>query len=196
MLLVPALTNFEAQSYHRHHRVGKGRAFVSSVWESIPGRWWIWAVPLTAFTVTGALVVKAATSIPPGIEDSALPFLSRRTEVLALGIFLMVGPYVSCAALYLRMWKRARKTSRLREEGVPCRARVLSIRPTGMTINDLPQYRIDVEVTGSGTPPFSAAVRACLKVEQLRELAEESVYRAWLDPADRKNLLVSFEDQL
>ncbi|MBD3370668.1 hypothetical protein GF402_09925 [Candidatus Fermentibacteria bacterium] len=169
---------------------------MSSVWESIPGKWWIWVVPMTVFAVVGVLVIKAAIAIPPGIQESALPFLSRRTEVLVLGVFLIVGPYASCAALYLRMRSRTRRASRLREEGVPCRARILSIRSTGMTINDLPQYRIEVEVTGAGAPPFPAVVRTCLKPGQLKDLGPGSVCRTWLDPNNGKNLLVSFEDQL
>lgn len=167
---------------------------MSSVWTPISGRWWIWAVPTAVFTVVGILLIREAFAIPPDIRDSTLFFLSRRNEVLALGIFLIVVPYVSCAAHYLRLRKKAREASRLRHEGIPCKARILSFRSTGTTINDLPQYRMEVEVTGADLPSFRATVKACLGLRQLSHLGQGSIYRAWLDPTDRENLLISFDD--
>lgn len=79
------------------------------------------------------------------------------TFLLFLGPPLFFGSFV-----FVPMALRAFHTSQVLAHGVPAPAKIVDITNTGNVINNLPVYRIALQVQPTGRPPFMAAVQRTL----------------------------------
>jgi len=168
---------------------------MSSVWTPIRGRWWIWAIPIFVFIVTGGGIILLAGGVPPGIEGS-FPGIDRRTEMHLLGVFFIVFPALFSVGLASRLRRGAREADRLRAEGIPCSAVVLDAEPTGTSINDVPEYRVSLEVHPPDRPDYETTMKVCVGMLSLESLRPGTELRAWVERDGGPGLLVSFDGSL
>ncbi len=164
---------------------------MGSVWTPIRGTWWIWAIPIVVFTVTGGGIILLARAVPPGV-DGSFQWMDRKTEMHLLGVFFIVFPALFSAGLALMLRRGARKADRLRSEGIPCRAIVLDAEPTGTTINDVPEYLVLLDVHPPDRPDFQTGLKVCVGMSALDSLRPGTEVRAWVEREDGPGLLVDF----
>ena len=141
-------------------------------------------------TVVGVLLIILSRAVPSGLEGT-LGFIDRSNELLAMGIFFVLSPWIPTLWIALTMRGRARRADALRSDGVECEAEVLDVRETGTSINDQIQYGVSLRVHPDGEEPFSTDVRACVGRENLDCLRIGNRLRAWYDPGSG-SLLVEF----
>lgn len=168
---------------------------MGSVWRPVRGTWWIWAVPIVVFVVTGCGIILLARGVPPGMEGS-FGWMDRRTEMHLLGVFFIVFPALFSGGLAMGLRRGARRADRLRAEGLPCSAVVLDAERTGRSINDVPEYRVSLDVHPPDRPSFRTGLRVCVGMTGLESLRPGTEVRAWVEPDGGPGLLVSFDGHL
>jgi hypothetical protein len=161
----------------------------------VRGTWWIWAIPLVVFTVTGVGIILLSRAIPEGIEGS-FGFMDRRTEMLGLGVFFIAFPALFSTLLALGLRRGAAKADRLRSKGLPCTAVVQGAERTGTTVNDVPEYRVSLEVRPPDRPRFETEMKVCVGMTGLESLRPGTEVRAWVEGDGGPGLLVSFDGHL
>ena len=83
-----------------------------------------------------------------------------------------------------RLRANARRTAELRERGVDAYGEVLDISTTGMSVNDVPQYRIKLKVTLEGKDPVEASVDKLLGPAAAARFQPGTVVPVLVDPED------------
>jgi hypothetical protein len=150
---------------------------------------------------------------------SALPFAAARwlwgtaTFEMALAVFFVVlavvvpearlgflitGAFLGVTALGLGFWGRAvsrhaARVSRLKAEGITGRASILSMRQTGLTINDQPQVELKLGIEGGRFGFYEAAIKEIMPLLRLATLNSGEPLTVKIDPADRTNFVIEWD---
>ncbi|MBD3279072.1 MAG: hypothetical protein GF388_12295 [Candidatus Aegiribacteria sp.] len=85
---------------------------------------------------------------------------------------------------------KARRTLRLHTRGIQGRAVVRSMEYTGMKINDVPQYRLEVEVEAEGLNPYTSEVKVLCRESEKQKYSTGSKIAVRIDPDDPHHLSV------
>ena len=83
-----------------------------------------------------------------------------------------------------RRCREGARAGRLQAHGVPARARVLSVTPTGTQVNDTPQMNLDLEVHLAGKSPYQARARSFVPITSLPMLVPGAHVAVRVDPQD------------
>ena len=112
-----------------------------SAWRYIPGRWWIFAIPLIVFLVVGTAILVAYGN---GLRtpDTWFPM----DEILFLGIFFIVFPPLFTFFLVFKMKKGNRREAELLRDGIKLEAVLLSMTETGTTVNNAPEIEMELSL--------------------------------------------------
>lgn len=115
-------------------------------------------VPMGALFLLGGLGAGAFAAVSPFV-DLGLGDLSG----LALTAGILAITFIPMGAIFFIigrvMRKSAARAERLRVHGIQGRGRVTGVNPTGVTINNRPQVRFDLQVTLPGRAPYPVAVK-------------------------------------
>jgi hypothetical protein len=172
---------------------------MSTVWKPTRHAWWIWLVPNLVFTLVGIALIKVSSHIGYAVP-SQLPWFSRRTEILLMGIIFIAAPLCFSAILYLFIRRRSMKAERLERTGAEATAKILSFQSTGTMINNLPQYAFRLLLTPEDESQYGApqevTMKTCIGYMELQNIQEGRVFRALVDPSGSGDLLVMFGDPL
>jgi hypothetical protein len=110
---------------------------------------------------------------------------------LVVPVVTVLGAVVLWLAVWGPMVKNARAVmqaqsapANLRAAGLPARARILGVRPTGHMINFVPQCQIDMDVYSQDAPPYRVSV-----VGEIHPIASPRVQPGLVVPVkiDRRN---------
>ena len=106
----------------------------------------------------------------------------------AIGVVVCLATCVP-TGLWIIRWGRsmdqeATRAGRLQAQGVPARARVLSVTPTGTQVNDTPQMNLDLEVHLAGKSPYQARARSFVPLTALPMLVPGAHVAVRVDPQD------------
>ena len=112
-----------------------------SAWRYIPGRWWIFAIPLVVFLVVG-IAVLAAYSTGLRTPDTWFPM----DEILFLGIFFIVFPPLFTLFLMFNIRKGNRREEKILRDGIQLEAVLLSMTETGTTVNNAPEIEMELSL--------------------------------------------------
>ena len=155
------------------------------------GNWWIWVIPSVAFIASGIFILFMAFSVPPSVESGFFG-IPRRTELIALGVFFIVGPQLFSVILALRMGRNVSQTRRIKETGIAGRARVVSAEETGTYINNAPQLELVLDVELPGMETDRIRMKSCVSVLHLQYVQPGSWIKVWADRENPNNLAFEF----
>jgi len=116
---------------------------------------------------------------------------------LALGALVIAVELVSLGIAYVIFLKAMIKKERLDEVGKSARARIVSVRNTGITVND--DYRqVDfvLEVFPEGGEPYEAKTRGLVLYERIPSLEPGTFIPVLVDPADPMEVAVADLDEV
>ena len=137
---------------------------------------------------TGVGVI--ATGVLGALGFGAFAFVGG-IEGLVSAAIGVVGCLATCVptGLWLIRWGRsmdqeATRAGRLQAHGVPARARVLSVTPTGTRVNETPQMNLDLEVHLAGKSPYQARARSFVPLTALPMLVPGVHVAVRVDPQD------------
>jgi hypothetical protein len=104
---------------------------------------------------------------------------------LPLGALVIAIDLVSLGTVYVLFFKTIIRNERLAVVGKPARARIVSVRNTGITVNDdLRQVDFTLEVYPEDGEPYEAKTRALVHFERLPSLKPGSFIPVLIDPAN------------
>lgn len=155
-------------------------------WRMIRGRWWIFAIPIAAFSVVGAALILfhgAATPLSSG---------SRHGSFLMLGIVFLAGPWIALSWVLLATGRGRRRERRLLEGGIPGTAVLESVRETGVRTNGVPRMEMVLLVTCRGAAPRRVRHRAYVSIPDIHRLVPGVTLDVVVDPGVPEHLLVRF----
>jgi hypothetical protein len=135
------------------------------------------------------LVIGSSSPAPSGHHGKGAPppvLQSAESSGLKMagGIVLLMG--LIFGGVGLPIWKAAKKAQRLALTGERAQARVQSVTPTGLSINEVPQYAISLLVQRTGAaPPYEATVKALGM-----RVAPGMTVPVLVDPQDPKSVIL------
>jgi len=116
---------------------------------------------------------------------------------MAVTGFSLIVPGVSMLPFVLlpawmgkRMLTNARKAAELQARGVPAYAEVTDLATTGMSVNDVPQYRIELRVQPEGGEPVKAQVEKLMGPVDAAKLQPGTIVPVLVDPEDPTQVII------
>jgi hypothetical protein len=89
--------------------------------------------------------------------------------------------------------KSGQKAQRLRTEGLQARGQVVAIQPTGMTVNNVPQMRITVNVQLPDKAPYQATTTMLVNPMVLSQLMPGATVPLRVDPRNPQDFLIEMQ---
>ena len=89
-----------------------------------------------------------------------------------------------------KLLANARKAAELQARGVEAYAEIKNIQPTGMTVNDVPQYRIELRVMPEGGEPVKAFVERLMGPVDAARLQPGTTVPVLVDPEDPTQVII------
>jgi hypothetical protein len=136
-------------------------------------------------------------------------------ELVLAGVFLVIGManpigrsgfYLTAAILgvlsigllwWARRWARGYKEAqRLRASGVPGQAQILSMRQTGVYMNEQPQIELKLQVQTEMHGPYQTTVTEYVPLMLLGTLSSGRPLPVKVDPADPQKLVIEWESAM
>jgi hypothetical protein len=136
-------------------------------------------------------------------------------ELVLAGVFLVIGManpivrggfYLTAAILgvlsvglllWARRWARGYKEAqRLRTSGVPGQAQIMSMRQTGVYMNEQPQVQLSLQVPTEMHGPYQTTVTEYVPLMLLGMLSAGRPLPVKVDPADPQKLVIEWESAM
>lgn len=136
-------------------------------------------------------------------------------ELVLAGVFLVLGManpivrsgfYLTAGILgvlsvgllwWARRWARGyHEAQRLRASGVPGQAQILSMRQTGVYMNEQPQIQLNLQVQTEMHGPYQTTVTEYVPLMLLGTLSRGRPLPVKVDPADPQNLVIEWESAM
>ena len=135
------------------------------------------------FALSGVLILISAFAVPA--------FISSRTgqSVIGAGISLGVMGLVFLS-IGIHHVKKARRIIRVHAGGIEGSAIIESISPTGLLVNKVPQYSLNIQVNLPGKAPYNAKVNKTIPDYRQQQFHTGAEVFVKVDPKDRNNLIV------
>ncbi|HXH23125.1 MAG TPA: hypothetical protein VNN10_13960 [Dehalococcoidia bacterium] len=141
---------------------------------------WLWFAAVLELSL-------AAVFIVVGVIEPELRF----GFLLTGGILVAVGAGLIAWA---RSWaKRAAQVSQLKAEGISGQATILSMRQTGVYLNNQPQIELDLQIETFGHGSYRATTTEYVPLMLLGALTSGAPLPVKVDRRDRQNFVIEWE---
>jgi hypothetical protein len=154
-------------------------------WQYIPGRWWIFAIPIVVFVLVGSgliifdIIGDPSPQMKPG-------FLNSFTT---LGVFFILSPLVALLMISRMVRKRQKRETLLIENGMKGIATIISVNETGLTTNNVPQLEMELEVSAAGRESYRTIHRDHISLIHLHRLVPGAEFPVFVSRDDPDDLL-------
>jgi len=92
--------------------------------------------------------------------------------------------------LYKILWQPKFNTKRLQKTGIPATAKILKIEETNIAINNNPQIKLIMAVTGQGGGVYTTSCKTIVPKFKPMPYKAGSQINIKIDPADEKNVIL------
>jgi hypothetical protein len=127
-------------------------------------------------------------------------FIGMGNPLLRFGFYLtaaILGVLSLGLLLWARRWARGyHEAQRLRTQGVPGQAGIVSMRQTGVYLNEQPQVELTLQVETEMHGPYQVTVREYVPLMMLGALSSGRPLPVKVDPADPQKLVIEWESAL
>ena len=96
------------------------------------------------------------------------------------------------AGLYIFLGRRADAADRLKAEGIPAQGQILEMTQTGVQVNEQPQVKLKLRITGPGITPFEAEKKLVVPMIALGSLTGGQPLSVYVDKTDQSNFTVDW----
>jgi len=114
--------------------------------------------------------------------------IRMRNMMINAGIWGVVFVALVVAGLVILI--RGRTKQRIVQQGTKCRANILSLERTGTYVNNIPQYRLELEVTLPGQASYRASTKQLLDPAAAATMLGASI-AVWVDPKYPKKVIIA-----
>jgi len=131
-------------------------------------------------TILGVVLTSVILCISPPWEDP---------PGWQFGLLDLV-PGLLCLAIGLAGIRSARRAKLLRQQGIPARAAVVNVAPTGSSINDIPRYRVTLNILREGHDPYQATTKILFPPHVAAHLVPGVEVPVRVSPRDPRQVLL------
>jgi hypothetical protein len=134
------------------------------------------------FRIVGGLSLIGAAALAVAAVTVTASFFVGAGILFVMGlVFFMVGSKIS---------QSVARAVRIRMTGTPGTGRVVSVRQTGIMINNVPQMAIQLQVRVGDQAPYDATVKMLLQPQSLAALQVGVELPVRVDPQDPKGVII------
>jgi hypothetical protein len=144
------------------------------------------------FTLVGAgMLIAGYFSAPGSLTDDGYPL---NIFFYCMGSFFIILPLVLFGLINRYSNRAAKRITYLKEQGIKGKGRVLHMRRTGLTVNDVPQVILDLNITTDLGEHFSASYKKCIDPIYYSLIRPDTDLLVYVDPSDKEKVYVDFEE--
>ena len=144
------------------------------------------------FTLVGAGMLIAGYFAAPGsLTDDGYPL---NIFFYCMGGFFIIFPLVLFGAINGFYNRAAKRVAYLKEQGIKGKARVLHMQRTGLTVNDVPQVVLSLNITTDLGEQFEVSYKKCIDPIYYSLIRPDADLIAYIDPADKGKVYIDFEE--
>lgn len=152
--------------------------FTAPTWSGRPARW-LYITAIFELVLAGVFAV-----------------IGFQSPLLRSGFYLTAA-ILGGVALLLLLWanrwgRRYAEAQRIRTQGLPGQARIVSMTQTGVYLNEQPQVALTLEVTTSMQGPYQVTVKEYVPLIALGRLSSGMPLPVKVDPADPNNVVIEW----
>lgn len=111
-----------------------------------------------------------------------------------MGTFFIIWPVILFGTIKYFYRRAAQRVSYLREHGLKGTARVLHMRRTGLTINNVPQVVLDLSITTDLGEQLQVSYKKCIDPIYYNLIRPDTNVTVYVDPANKKKVYIDFEE--
>ncbi|MEX2253667.1 MAG: SHOCT domain-containing protein [Thermoleophilaceae bacterium] len=94
--------------------------------------------------------------------------------------------------LFFFMSRRAEAAEKLKREGIPAQGQILEMTQTGMYVNEQPQVKLKLRVSGPGLTPFETEKKVVVPMIALGSLSSGNPLSVYVDRTDQSNITIDW----
>jgi uncharacterized Zn finger protein (UPF0148 family) len=123
-----------------------------------------------------------------------LPFVPDTEEfrggALTVGLILLVWGATGFTVMYVlrALLGGSADREQLLKSGVPAKAEIVGIQPTGWKINNVPQYKLSLQITYAGKEPYQISQKVMMPSNQVQYFQPGVTLGAKVDPKKPKKV--------
>lgn len=155
------------------------------MWVMNKGWWWTWVILLAPGVV--ALVISI---LHPGTRTTDDSMLLRTFGIVWILLQLLI-----LGAIFVFMDRQKRRAVYFRMNGIPGTATILSADTTGVTVNDMPQIELQLEIEVPGRNRYTIIDRRCWNPLALAGLQNGAQLAVRVDPQHPKQIMFVDDEQ-
>lgn len=145
------------------------------------------------FALVGAgLLISGYFAAPGSLTDDGYPL---NIFLYCMGGFFIIFPLILFGAINRSANRAAKRIAYLKEHGIKGKARVLHMRRTGLTVNDVPQVVLDLNITTDLGEQFPASYKKCIDPIYYSLIRPDADLLVYVDPVDKGKVHMDFEEE-
>ncbi len=138
------------------------------------------------------MLIAGYFAVPGSLTDDGYPL---NIFFYSMGGFFIVWPLVLFGAIRYFYRRAAKKMAYLKTHGIKAKARVLGMRRTGLTVNNVPQVLLDLQVTTDLGEQFQAPYKKCIDPIYYNLIQPDKDLPVYVHPVNNRDLYVDFEEE-
>lgn len=139
------------------------------------------------FIIIGTVFIVLAFNTDPGAKtDDGFPL---RIFYLLMGGFFIILITGVTGGIILRNARQQKRLEWFKKFGIPATAEIISAEQTGVYINNLPQIKLNLNITGAGSP-YQITIKKVFNLLEVGKLVPGAKLQILVDPKNPKNILL------
>ncbi len=179
---------FQAASATYTQAAGKAAAMGAG---GIVGKIFYW---IGLLNLIGGVLMTLGAIIFVVVAYVAMPSLQMAVPGVGMGVGITGVTLLIMGAVFFMVGRgfvnSAAKAQRLRTEGIEAQGQVVSVQPTGMSVNNVPQVAITITVQMPNQAPYQATTKMLLQPMALAQLAPGTAVAVRVDPKNPQEILI------
>ena len=167
------------------------KTIILSTWKPTKNASWIIPLVTIPFIVVGIGIIYYTSGILENIPGTI--FSSLRTEMLYLGIFFIISPFIGFAWMHIFIGKGKKNARYLLNNGIPGTAKILNYNETGVYVNNTPKIEFDLEISSQKHDTYQTSYKDFISIIYFGKLAVGNELAVLIDPHNKANILIDFE---
>ena len=153
--------------------------------------WGLFVIILGPFFIFGTLMILASQDI---VDPLGMHVESSSKELLIGGILCFVGPSLAMGGILFFLYLQNKRIMYLVQNGVQGHAILKGIEQTGVEINNVPQFRMRLEVHLPDRPVYELIHKECLNVLVTNSIKKDMKIPCFVHPENSQNILLSWQE--
>lgn len=148
---------------------------------------------LGIFTLVGlGMLIAGYFAAPGSLTDDGYPL---NYFFYCMGGFFILLPLVLFGVLGYFFRRSAQKVGYLKTHGIKGKARVMGMRRTGLTVNDVPQVILDLKISTDLGEQFQTAYKKCIDPIYYNLIQPDRDLNVYIHPANRNEVYIDFQEE-